>query len=637
MGTFVWYVEDRTEPDDRMLALFDLPPGDGGLNLENALATMIHPDDGERYATAVAAAMRVEGPRELREDIRVARGSGYRWLNITARSFFDGPPRLVGVATDVTDRHDAEERRAFLFGLSEALRSLTDPVEVQARAGDALGRRLAVDRALYLEVVHEPDSDYYLADGVRRYRADDFGATLFDDLRTGHTLVVADVTTDPRLSDAEREAYPATNIRAYAAVPLVKDGSHVAVLIVHQADPRVWTGAETTLLEEVAERTWAAVERARAERDLRAGEHRVALELQRALLPRAVLTSPRVVIAARYEAASEALVVGGDWYDAFDLPDGRIAVTVGDVVGHGLAAATAMGKLRVATVALAPHATRPGELLSRLDAFTAGSDGAEFATACYALFDPVTSQLRYASAGHPPMLVVGPDGSTRRLMGGRSGPFTGTVKEARPDAVEQLEPGSLLILYSDGLIERRQEPITTGLARLEAAAAALADTPADEACGRLLDALGVGQHREDDVVVLCMRVPVGFRDEFPAEPRQLSGLRRALTDWGAAQHLAAALLTQLVLAVNEAAANAVEHAYRGRPPGIVEVLVSRDANGDVIVTVRDFGAWREPSHVPHDRGRGTGIMRRLSHSFDRRSTPTGTTVRFSLSPIGSAA
>ncbi len=120
---------------------------------------------------------------------------------------------------------------------------------------------------------------------------------------------------------------------------------------------------------------------------IRHEEHRVALELQRALLPRAIVSHPDSAIHTRHEAGSVALEVGGDWYDAFALPDGRIALTVGDVVGHGLEAAIAMGTLRVAIRALAPHAAGPGALLSQFDRFAVDGDGADFATACYAVYD----------------------------------------------------------------------------------------------------------------------------------------------------------------------------------------------------------------------------------------------------------
>ncbi|MEU4217087.1 SpoIIE family protein phosphatase [Actinoplanes sp. NPDC026623] len=785
MGTFVWYArEDRTEPDARMLELFALPTG-GVLSLASALTSMIHPADRQRYGAAVAAALDPAGEHLLSQEMRVNRGDGsYRWVLVTARAYFEGEPpepdRLVGVAADITQRHEIEQRRAFLLELSDRMRPLTDPVAVQAVAVEALGARLSATRAMYLEVTAGPVGDIYTveqdyhepgtASAVGRYRADDFGATLFDELRAGRTLAVADTADDPRLTAEERASHQRMGVVAYAAVPLIKDGRHVATLVLHQSTVRRWGDDDLALLEETAERTWAAVERARAEAALRESEaqfrqvveatpqliwvaradgslemrndswsaiagaeastdrellvpavhpddrddfldswdscratgarfdrearlrhrggdyrwylirvtaflngtgtvakwfgmaadiderrradklalaeqieardreHRVALQLQRALLPTGTLVRDGVDIAARYEAGSSTLEVGGDWYDTFELPDASIALTLGDVAGHGLAAATAMGKMRVAMSALAPHATGPGALLSNLDGFAASSDGIDFATACYVVFDPATRQLRHASAGHPPMLVVTTDGRARWLTKGGSAPITGKDAGERPDATETLEPGALLLLYSDGLIERRGEPLTTGLDRLEQAAVELRSGSAAEICDGLFTALGVAEQRSDDVVILCLRAPAhptaDFRTTLAADERELSRLRRSLQTWRRTTQPSDAGETDMLLAVNEACANAIEHAYRGREPGPVEVTVRSDADGSYLATVRDFGRWQPLTRSAAYRGRGLNIIRRLSDGFERRSTPNGTLVRFRLPARG---
>ena len=186
-----------------------------------------------------------------------------------------------------------------------------------------------------------------------------------------------------------------------------------------------------------------ARERTVAEEALRAREaeeREIAIGLQRALLPGRLATLPRLAFAARYEAGSDVLEVGGDWYDAFALPDGRVGLTVGDVVGHGLAAAAAMGQLRTALAALAQHAAGPGELLTRLEGFLLRSGTTDFATVCYAVLDPSTGVLDYASAGHPPMLLVTASGETHLLDGAQSAPPDGprraraTSGERRPRA-----------------------------------------------------------------------------------------------------------------------------------------------------------------------------------------------------------
>ena len=239
---------------------------------------------------------------------------------------------------------------------------------------------------------------------------------------------------------------------------------------------------------------------------LRAEEHRVALRLQQALLPDGVVSHPGVEIAARYDAGSDALEVGGDWYDTFDLPGGRIGLTVGDVVGHGLDAAAAMGRLRIALAALAQHSDSPAQLLSRLDEFATGPNGAAFATACCAILDPATGVLRYASAGHPPMLVVTRDGATAWLDEGQSSPLCDVPQPGRIEASTVLEPGALLILYSDGLVERRRESIDVGLEQLERVAVAARSTPVDRLCDALVDGVVHDGSPDDDVVVVCLRM-----------------------------------------------------------------------------------------------------------------------------------
>jgi serine phosphatase RsbU (regulator of sigma subunit) len=238
---------------------------------------------------------------------------------------------------------------------------------------------------------------------------------------------------------------------------------------------------------------------------LREEEHGIALGLQRALLPNQVVEHPDVAIAARYEAGSDALEVGGDWYDTFELPGGAIGLCVGDVVGHGLEAAAAMGRLRVALATLAAHEPNPGRVLAQLEEIAAGPNGVGYLTVCYAILDPGTRELRYASAGHPPMLVVARDGDTRWLDGASSRPLSGWRGEPRPKASTVLAPGSLLVLYSDGLVERRTEAIDHGLERLRTAAAGLTAVSVQSACDRLIDELGVGHRRADDVVVVCVR------------------------------------------------------------------------------------------------------------------------------------
>jgi anti-sigma regulatory factor (Ser/Thr protein kinase) len=196
----------------------------------------------------------------------------------------------------------------------------------------------------------------------------------------------------------------------------------------------------------------------------------------------------------------------------------------------------------------------------------------------------------------------------------------------------------MLLLYSDGLIERRGEPLTTGLDRLATAATGLRNRPAAEVCDGLLEAMGVAEHRGDDVVILCLRVPADFHETLAADQGELSRLRRALQSW----HRASGPAdpdgeTDMLLTVNEACANAIEHAYRGREPGAVEVTIQPDTDGSYLATVRDFGTWQTPAASAAHRGRGLSIIRRLSDGFERHTTPDGTLVRFRLPARGTTS
>ena len=223
-----------------------------------------------------------------------------RWYDVYAFRVDD--PALNHVAVlfnDVTRRVHTEEKLrqaaaldAYRVSLSDALRTLTDPAEIQAVAARILGERLNASRTVYSEVRSGDDSDYYIvlqhyhAAGTSSltgtYRANDFGNTLFDEMRAGRTLMVSNVSQDERLSPQERAAYPRLDIAAYVVVPLLKDGKHVAMVAVHHRTPRQWTHDEVALVEETAERTWAAVERARAEQARHQSEQRLRIALDSA-------------------------------------------------------------------------------------------------------------------------------------------------------------------------------------------------------------------------------------------------------------------------------------------------------------------------------------------------------------------
>jgi anti-sigma regulatory factor (Ser/Thr protein kinase) len=326
--------------------------------------------------------------------------------------------------------------------------------------------------------------------------------------------------------------------------------------------------------------------------------------------------------------------IGGDWYDTFSLPDGRIGLVVGDVVGQGIEAAATMGRLRSALAAYALYETSPAGLMARLDHFGQGVGRVDFATVCFAVLDPDTGALTYTSAGHPPPLLVASDGTSRWLRDGSTPPLYGSASYRPAEATAVLEPGESLLLYTDGLVERRGEHIEIGLARLEAAARSLRDLPVHEICADLATELRADGEPADDVVVLVVRrtspARAVFKRTFAARPEELRTVRAAAREWLDGEGLDRADRDGVVLALGEACANAVEHAYVEGQPGEMEVELSM-LDDSLVAVVRDVGAWRAVPHGDPDRGRGYQVMRALSDRVDVESGADGTIVTMYIS------
>jgi integral membrane sensor domain MASE1 len=235
-------------------------------------------------------------------------------------------------------------------------------------------------------------------------------------------------------------------------------------------------------------------------------EHEAALQLQRAMLPELPRLMPGVTVGALYRPADTANAVGGDWYDVFSLTGGRIGIAVGDVVGHELRAAVAMGRLHtVLRLAATASGRGPAAVLAALDGACEAIPDALCTTVGYAEYQPRTGELRYACAGHPPPMLVTAEGEPQYLPNGRSTPL-GVTDLPREDAVVHVPPASTLVWYSDGLVERRGEDIDVGLARLASAARAQPLQQPDQWCESILHALTDHGPIEDDIVLICVRL-----------------------------------------------------------------------------------------------------------------------------------
>jgi len=392
------------------------------------------------------------------------------------------------------------------------------------------------------------------------------------------------------------------------------------------------------LRTEIRERSAAQHQLTREEARAQRG-HEIAVTLQRTLLPNRLPEVPGVAIAARYVPATSDVQIGGDWYDVLTVPGGQVALVIGDVAGHGLDAASTMAQMRMGLRAFAMQDPAPETVLRGIQQLVAQLGTSELVTILYALLDPATGRLRYASAGHPPALLVGESGPTY-LAGALATPIGVSAEQGFLEATHVLPRGSTLLLYTDGLVERRGVSITEGLERLSNVASAAADTDIEELCDGVLAALLPRDHVDDDVALVALRpLRLGAERlhlEVPADAAVLARTRAALRNWLREAGASSDEENDLLVATGEACANVVQHAY-ATVPGKLVIEADID-DGFIEVRVSDHGRWRAAG----DRGGGWGLtlMRALTDSVDVDHGPSGTVVRLRKGlavPVGEAS
>ncbi len=415
---------------------------------------------------------------------------------------------------------------------------------------------------------------------------------------------------------------------SYLSVPLGGPGATLGALLLCYAESgRHYRPEDLTFLQGIAAEAALRIDNSR----LQHTEHRIADVLQRSLLPRAMPVLPALSMAVRYLPAAEGTRAGGDWYDLIELDARDVAIVVGDVVGHGPSAAAVMGQLRSALAAYLGEGHGPAEALALLSRFARRVEGARGSTATCLVLDTVTGWLRWAHAGHPPPLLIGAGRAS--YLADATGTLLG-VTDPPPytEGRTTLAAGSSILLYTDGLVERRGEVIDEGLDRLLAAADGFRGGP-DALLDHLHDGVLAGTEPSDDIAMIVVRLlPPPFRHRMPAAPDRLRPLRAALRAWSDAHPLPEDVRDDLLLAVSEAVANSVEHAYPEGDPGEVECAVTRDAGGALAVQVRDFGRWRPEPADNRPRGRGIVLIRGLATDVVIDPGADGTAVRFRLGP-----
>ncbi|WP_077801953.1 SpoIIE family protein phosphatase [Streptomyces sp. JHA26] len=364
---------------------------------------------------------------------------------------------------------------------------------------------------------------------------------------------------------------------------------------------------------------------------LRASERRqreTAVTLQRSLLPQELEEPDDLRVAATYHPGGTEAAVGGDWYDVITLGGGRTALVIGDVMGRGVRAAAVMGQLRTAVRAYARLDLPPHEILQLLDGLAAEIDANQIATCVYAIHDPNEGRLVYASAGHLPILVRDETGTVQRADE-PTGPPLGTGGWVHASGSIALTPGSTAVLYTDGLVERRNEDLDEGIAALGRALSGATGSP-QVICDRLVRSAGVTPDHDDDVAVLVLQHPARkgpeaelFRNAtlellggVEAAPRARAFASGVLTSW----RFPTDLHDLGVLAASELVANSLQH---GTPPMRLR-LRRTDRRLIVEVTDGDDHLPRRRRAEPGDEsGRGIAIVATIASHWGSRRTPGG--------------
>jgi PAS domain S-box-containing protein len=534
------------------------------------------------------------------------------WLACSSASLpdRDGRARLfVGTARDVTSERLAAQREATLAGFAAALAAVGEISEMLTTAACQIAAALHASQATIA---------LWSAAGAP-------AITSWPRLPPGQqpspavTGALAAARHQPAASVA---VLPGEDGARLLAAPL--DGAATSAVVAGFAAARIVRAEERDLFAVLTSHLAQVLAKARDYAQART----VALTLQQAILGPTQLPHG---FAARYAPAVAPLEVGGDWYDVVPMPAQRIGVLVGDCVGRGLPAAAVMGQLRSASQALLLRASGPAEALADLDAFADRIPAAECTSVFCAVIDPAAATVTYSSAGHPPAILVTAEGGWVPLDHVRSLPLAVLPSGSpRKQASVPLPPGATLMLYTDGLVERRRVPLDEGINAaaqvLTAHAAQHPDTLADQVMSGMMPAGGF----DDDVAVLIYRHPpdpLTMRVSADS-PTCLAAIRARLRQWLPQAGIGAEAGADILIAIGEASANALEHGTAGRGTGQEPVqitVMARVADDTMQVTVADTGKWRPP-RGESTRGRGIAFMHALMDEVTISTAGPGTTV-----------
>jgi PAS domain S-box-containing protein len=551
-----------------------------------------------------------------------------------------GQPLFTGYLRDITDRRKAEKDRTDLLALEQEARadaeranrrlnqiqtileaalahlSLEDLLpEILQRIADILHTDIGT-----ILLVNEEDANLRVRSsiGVDDQRAREAVIPVGEGIAGSVTLRREPMIVD-LAEDATDKAELYEGMRSLLAVPLLIEGRSIGVLVVGAREGRRFSDEDARLLDFAADRIAIAIENA----SLYEREHRVAMMLQRALLPDRLPGRPGIDLAARYVPGSSGVMVGGDWYDVVVLDDKRLGIAIGDVVGRGARAAAIMGQLRHSLRAFALDGAHPAELLGKLNSALTDDVTSDMATIFYLEMNEETGDVVYASAGHPPPLLRRASGSVEMLEAPGGIPV-GTWPDATyTEATTHLDAGDTLILYTDGLVEEREIPIDEGMIKLSEGAAA-APRSMDDYCDMLLRHMFGDEEPDDDIAILAVHRSTSrhatFSGSFASHPSAVGAMREKVQRWLESLGVHPHDTYDVTLAVTEAAANAIEHPQDSETH---DFQVNGVMHGDRLeLDVRDHGRWREAA--PSDRGRGLLLMRGLMDQVEIERLAHGT-------------
>ncbi|MDQ1034368.1 PAS domain-containing protein/anti-sigma regulatory factor (Ser/Thr protein kinase) [Streptomyces sp. V3I8] len=496
----------RVEIDDEMLELFGLVPDDFDGKVETLLSMTV-PEDLPTLMSVVEADHMSIGEREL--EFRILQPSGeQRWLRLRARllpAAAGRPSRLVGTVTDASKLRSGGNEVARVQRLAAALATAGTVRDVGQAVVTALRRPLMADRIalaelegdrLVVTVLDPPQPEAWPEVWRTEWRSEWPDApvrtmpTLQAALREGRAAIwPAGTPLEPALADV--------GPGGLAVLPLPAGGRMAGACLIGWDTPHDFGPDERALLTASAGLAGQALMRAHAFD----AEHELVGMLQRTLLPRRLPPLPGAEAVARYLPTTAGLEVGGDWYDVIPLPDNHVALVIGDVQGHNAQAATLMGQMRTALRAYAVEGHPPDVVVSRANRLLMGMETDLFATCCYVDVDMAEGTAWCVRAGHLPPVLRHPDGTTAVVVT-EGGPPLGVITQADfPMSPLPLQPGTLVALTTDGLVESAELDMEDGLNRLAGRLAA-----ADPAhLGLVADALLTGANRSDDVALLLMR------------------------------------------------------------------------------------------------------------------------------------